>query len=107
MGWIEILREEVARKGGAAVAKELGISRSAVSLACAEKYPASTKKIEDRVCRIYGKGGLVSCPILGGISPARCAENFRLARQIGMKAGSPQTLLLYKTCRERCPVRRP
>ena len=106
MGWMEILRKEVKKKGGAAVAKELGISRSAVSLAMSGKYPASTKKIEDRVCRIYGGGGLVNCPVLGGITPEACAEHFRLSRQIGMKAGSPQTLLLYKRCRS-CPVRRP
>lgn len=96
--WIEILRREVAAKGPRQVAKELGISRAAVDLALRGQYRASTRRIEQRVAAIYGSGGRVDCRVLGEVSPARCAETWRKARLIGMKAGNPETLRLYKAC---------
>lgn len=102
--WIEILRKEVAAKGAKQVATELGISRTSVDLVCQGKYQASTEKIEDRVKMIYGNGGLVSCSILGEISPIRCAETWDRAKKIGLKCGNPETLRLYKTCLN-CSVR--
>lgn len=96
--WIEILRQQVALKGPKQVAKELGVSRTTVDLVCQEKYPASTEHIEARVRRIYGTTGKVACLVLGEISPARCAETWRKARDIGSKAGNPETLKLYRAC---------
>ena len=103
--WIDILRKEVAAKGPRQVALELGISRSSIDLACQGKYPASTVKIEDRVKKIYGHNGGITCPALGEITPNTCAEKWNLAKKIGMMAGNPETLRLYKTCMN-CSVRK-
>ena len=104
--WIEILKREVEAKGPKQVAKELGISRSAVDLVCHGKYNASTAKIEQRVKKIFGNdNGGITCPVLGSISPNTCSEKWNLAKKIGMKAGNPETLKLYKTCMN-CSVRK-
>jgi hypothetical protein len=103
--WIEILRKEVAARGPKQVAKELGISRSTVDLVCQGKYQAATDAVEDRVKSIYGTDGHVCCSVLGDISPNTCAEKWNLAKKIGMMAGNPETLRLYKTCLN-CSVRK-
>ncbi len=103
--WIQILKKEVSEKGPSQVAKELGMSRSTVDLVCQGKYQASTAKIEDRIKNIYGKNGCIECPILGEIAPSVCAEKWNLAKKIGMKAGNPETLKLYKQCLQ-CAIRR-
>lgn len=103
--WLEILRKEVSQKGPKQVAKELGISRSAVDLVCQGKYKASTTRIEERVKAIYGQNGGIDCPVLGCITANRCAEKWALAKKIGIRAGNPETLRLYKAC-GRCWIRK-
>lgn len=103
--WIEILKREVKARGATRVASELGVSKSTVSLVCNGKYPGGTGRIEERIKRIFGNNGHVACPVLGEITPARCAETHAKARSIGMKASSPVTLRLYRACRD-CSVRR-
>ena len=103
--WIDILRREVEAKGPQQVAKELGVSRSTIDLVCQEKYQASTSKVEERVKNIYGNNGGVTCPVLGEITPNVCSDKWNLAKKIGMKAGNPDTLKLYKTC-SKCSVRK-
>lgn len=102
--WLDILRKEVAAKGPREVARELGISRSTVDMVCQGKYQAQTVKIEERVKKIYGRDGKVECPVKGLITPIECAEKWNLAKKIGMRAGNPETLKLYKQCL-RCAVR--
>lgn len=102
--WIEILRREVDSKGPRQVAKELGVSRATVDLVCQGKYGASTAKIQEKVKNIYGHQGGVLCPVLGLITPNLCAEKWHLAKKIGMRAGNPDTLRLYKKCMT-CQVR--
>lgn len=103
--WIEILKRQVDQKGPRQVAKELGVSRSTIDLVCQDKYQASTDKIIERVKSIYGNNGHVLCPVLGEISPNLCAEKWTLAKKIGMRAGNPDTLRLYKTCLN-CGIRK-
>lgn len=103
--WIDILKRQVEQKGPRQVAKELGVSRSTIDLVCQDKYQASTDKIIERVKNIYGENGHVLCPVLGEISPNTCAEKWTLAKKIGMKAGNPDTLRLYKTCLN-CGIRK-
>ncbi len=103
--WIEILKKEVAARGPKQVAREMGVSRTTVDLVCHGKYPGSTARIEERIRLIFGTNGKVQCPVLEEISPARCAETWHKAKAIGMKAGNPETLRLYKTCLK-CTVRR-
>ncbi len=103
--WIEILRKEVAARGSKQVARELGVSRTTVDLVHRGKYPASTRRVEERISAIYGANGKVSCFVLGEINPARCVEAWKKAKLIGMKAGNPETLRLYKACLK-CTTRR-
>ncbi len=102
--WIEILRKEVEAKGPKRVAYELGVSRATVDLLCRNQYPADTGKMEAKIKAIYGTRDGITCPVLGAISPSRCAETWKKARVIGMRAGNPETLKLYKAC-QGCGVR--
>lgn len=102
--WIEILRREVERKGPVAVAREIGYSRATVDLTLKGTYKGNLTKLEERVMAIYGNNGKVQCPILDEISPNTCAEKWSLAKKIGMRAGNPETLRLYKSC-QGCKVR--
>lgn len=101
--WLAILIREVEARGRAEVSRELGISASALSLVLSGKYPASTAKIENRVVAIYGNAGNVVCPVLGELSPSRCADNWERARKIKI-AGNPATIRLYMACRK-CGLR--
>jgi len=97
--WTKLLKKMVDERGPVQVAKELGVSRATVDLVNQGKYAADTGRIQKRVLAIYGSGGdYVQCPVLETISPDTCATKFRLAKQIGMKAGNPETLKLYKAC---------
>jgi hypothetical protein len=96
--WIEILRREVEAKGPKAVAVEIGYSRATVDLVLRGTYEGNLDNIEERVMSIYGTNGKVHCEQLGEITPSLCAEKWTLAKKIGMKAGNPDTLRLYKAC---------
>jgi len=96
--WLEILRRQTANKSTAAVARELGVSPTTISLVLSGKYGASTDRIERRVMRIYGAGDGIDCPVLGRITPLRCVETWERAGRIGSRAGNPRTIRLYKAC---------
>jgi len=101
MGWLEILRDQVAAHGLPTVARELGVAKSTVCMVAKGTYPARTDKIEARVLAVYG-GATVTCPVLGSIDAAACAANQDRAKRIGLRAGNPETLRLFKTC-STCP----
>jgi hypothetical protein len=103
--WIETLEKQVQAKGLRQVAKELGISKTTVSLVVKGKYQASTKKVQNRVAAIYGNKGQVNCPFLDIIGPDRCADNWEKARRIGGFVSNPEKLRLYRECLK-CEVRR-
>lgn len=103
--WIDILKNEVETKGLKQVAKELGISKTTVSLVAQGKYQASTKKVQEKIAAIYGNNGEINCPVLGTISPDKCAETREKAKRIGNMVSNPDTLRLYKTC-IKCAIRR-
>lgn len=103
-GWMEILKTMTAARGQSAVAKEMGVSATTLSLVLAEKYPAATDNIERRVMEIYGDNGVVNCPMLGEIEPSRCAETWQRAQKI-KSPGNPATIRLYAACRK-CLKRR-
>jgi len=103
MTWLAILRDQIAAKGLPTVARELGVAKSTVCMVAKETYPASTKRIEGRVLAVYG-GATVACPVIGPIDAAACAAHQERARRIGLRAGNPETLRLFKTCAN-CPVR--
>ena len=49
--WLSLLRARVAEIGVAPTARELGVSHGAVSTLIAEKYPAATWRMADRVMK--------------------------------------------------------
>ena len=102
--WIEILKKEVETRGLRQISHELGLSKSTVSLVCSGRYPGGTGRVEERIKKMYGNNGQIDCPVLGIISPAKCAETWHRAKLIGMRAGNPETLRLYNACRT-CTVR--
>jgi hypothetical protein len=102
--WIETLRKEVGTKGLGQVAWELGISRATVSLVLNGRYRANPERVMKRVISIYGDPQGVNCPVKGMITPYKCAENHGRAKAIGMKAGNPETLRLFKACLK-CKIR--
>ena len=92
-------------------AKRCGLSREQIvdkmneiaAMVAKGTYPARTDKIEARVLAVYG-GATVTCPVLGGIDAAACAAHQDRAKRIGLRAGNPETLRLFKCC-SNCPVR--
>lgn len=98
--WLEVLRAEAARpeRSKQAIADELGISRTAVSLLCAGKYPAGmnrvTRKIAGEIMRRYANR--VWCPhrrrAIGG---EECLAN----RSAPMSMSDPAALRQWAACR--------
>ncbi len=96
--WMQILEIQVNSKGSAAVARELGVSATTISLVRSDKYGASTEHIERRIIAIYGSETGVNCPVLGQIKPSRCVTNWERAKKIGVGVSNPAKIRLYKTC---------
>jgi len=53
--WLSILKNEVKQTSAAAVARKLGVSRTAVSLCLQGKYPGGTEKMAARVLALLGE----------------------------------------------------
>ncbi|WP_207903902.1 helix-turn-helix domain-containing protein [Martelella mediterranea] len=102
--WIETLRAEADKPGRtkSAIARELGISRPAVSLIIAGKYTARLEKvavkIAARVMALYGSR--VWCAHLHtSISNEQCQDN----RDAPMTMSDPVRLKQWAACRA-CPL---
>ncbi len=96
MRWLTLLAADVAKTGSkAATARRVGISRTAVSLALAGKYPAEdTSRIEARV--LAALAGRVPCPHEGtDIARPTCTD--RSGRPMPMS--SPAELRAWMACR--------
>jgi len=94
--WLTLLAADVEQTGSkAATARRIGISRTAVSLALAGKYPAEdTSRIEARV--LAALAGRVPCPHdRTDIARSDCAD--RAARPMPMS--SPTELRAWTACR--------
>ena len=70
--WRQLLAHAVAAEGCAAVARRLGVSRPAISLLNAGKYPGREEFMAQRVVEHFGR---ISCPHLGReVLRSECAE---------------------------------
>ncbi len=99
MHWLTLLAEDVARTGSkAATARKIGISRAAVSLLLAGKYPAAdTAPMGAKV--LGALAGRVPCPHDGvDLARAACAERAGAP----MPMSSPASLRAWTACRT-CP----
>lgn len=91
--WMAMLKEQVEARSITAVAADLGVSRTAVSLVLSGKYPGRTDKMAARIVDVFSR---VRCPYSGGlVSPAECAQ-----RAGKMPMGSPGTLRWWRMCQE-------
>lgn len=90
--WIEILAEQVAKKNKQAVADEIGVSRTAISLVLDGKYPASTDNLERKVLERYS---IVVCPFLNReISNKQCREH----HSAKAPTSSPRAMRHWRVC---------
>ena len=98
MQWLTLLAEDVERSGSKAkTAARIGISRSAVSLALAGRYPAATDKLEAKV--LEALAGMVPCPYDGQDIPRRSCRD-RASRPMPMSTA--RELRAWTACQS-CP----
>lgn len=100
MTWLELLAQAVADhpRGRAGVALQLDISRTAISLVMAGKYPASTDHIAARVLNTYAR---VDCPHLAQtITQAQCRGN----AERSAPTNSPRDMRHWRAC-QGCPLK--
>lgn len=91
--WLDLLNAAVNRSSKQAVARNLGISRTAVSLVVDGKYPAKTDSIEKKVIEVYGS---VTCPHLDHeISLNAC----RSYHQSTVPTSSPRAMKHWQACK--------
>jgi DNA-binding transcriptional regulator YdaS (Cro superfamily) len=100
MNAIDLLRQRVEAQGQGVIARELGISKTAVSQILSGKYQADPGHILARVLNIYGSGDELTCPHKGvKITPAECAAQYGRAQAVGLRAtGNPETLRQHHAC---------
>lgn len=99
--WLSWLRERVAEVGSMqAVAEEVGISRTAISLLLAGKYTAGTDKVAAKITA-FAQRDRVWCPHLKVALDASACANYAAA---AMPMSDPAALKLWIACRG-CPNR--
>jgi len=92
MDWLTLLRAKVAASSNQAVADELDVSRTTISLVLADKYPAKTDKIAAKVTGLYAR---ITCPHTGiEITHATC----RTTSTAGTPTSSPQAMRQWRAC---------
>ena len=101
--WIDVLRKEAGKpaRSKQAIAKELGVSRTAISLICAGKYSAGMNKVQaklaPKVMALYGQQ--VWCPHLrNAIAPGDCETHHTAP----MAKSDPGKLKHWLACQQ-CP----
>lgn len=93
--WLALLTEAVQGSNKTAVARELGVSRTAVSLLVAGKYCGRTERMAARVMARYSS---VDCPHQGKpVNPDTCRKYCGQA-----PSSSPAALRQWRACRA-CP----
>lgn len=89
--WLALLRRAVEAGSRADAARELGVSRSSVSLLLNGRYPGGTERMEARIRERYSKR---TCPHTGrGVTASDCA-----ARAGDMPTSSPAALRQWRAC---------
>jgi hypothetical protein len=91
--WLQLLRDAVAHSSQTAAAERIGMSRTAVSLVLAGKYPGKTDRVADRVMRVFGQ---VQCTHTGQpISLTVCVSYANRRTPLN----NPLELTHWRTCR--------
>ena len=98
---LTLLRQRLAHHGGSrsALARELGFSRSGISQALDERYPANTAQLRARI--IEQLADRVVCPHLSReIAPSECRE--ARSRPLTACMASPDDVKHWQACQS-CP----
>ncbi len=95
--WKQVLIEQAQQHGQLAVAKELGVSKTAISQLINDKYPGDLTRMQKLVEGAY-MNQVVQCPIMGELSLHECDKHQR-----NTSTSNPLRLKLYKACRSGCP----
>lgn len=91
--WWELLHKAVEATNCAEVARELGVSRTAVSLLVNGKYAGDTRRMAERIRMRFGR---TLCPCTGRrMSAAECRETAAT-----MPTSSPGALRLWRACQQ-------
>lgn len=92
--WMTLLREAVAAANITVVADKLDVSRTTISLVLANKYPAKTDKIAEKVLDVYAR---ITCTHTGAdISHAEC----RALSTSAVPTSSPQAMRHWRACQK-------
>ncbi|MAY42611.1 MULTISPECIES: hypothetical protein [unclassified Neptuniibacter] len=92
--FIRVLASVVDQSGSKkAAADRLGVDRASVSTLLANKYPANTTAMEQKIMAFNQAH---ECPILGEIDSKLCQKN----RQQPFISSNPQRVALYRACRQ-------
>jgi hypothetical protein len=95
--WLTVLREKVAQKTQAQVARRLGVSSAMISQVISGKYPADLEKLAERV-RGEFMGKKVYCPVYGDISRRNCIDH----QALPFLVSDPDRVACWKACRSGC-----
>jgi hypothetical protein len=98
MEWLEVLRREVAGSSQAAVARDLQVSETTISLVLAGRYGAKTTAIE-RLVRGRYLGAKVQCPAAGFDLPANLCVVYQ---RVPFAPGNPSRVRFQLACPS-CP----
>lgn len=91
-GWLTILAQAVKSSSRQAVADKLDVSRTAISLVLAGKYPAKTDKIAAKVLDMFAR---LTCPHTSvEITHAEC----RALSTSAVPTSSPQAMRHWRAC---------
>lgn len=92
--FIQVLADLVESTGSKkAAADQIGIDRASVSTLLANKYPASTAKMEGKILAFTNAK---TCPLLGEISGVECQKN----RELPYIGSNQQRIALFRACRQ-------
>ncbi|MGI1669973.1 MAG: hypothetical protein K6L74_06550 [Neptuniibacter sp.] len=92
--FIRVLANVVEKSGSKqAAADQIGINRASVSTLLANKYPASTQAMEQKILSFTTAK---HCPVLGQISGDECQKK----REQEFISCNPQRVALYRACRQ-------
>lgn len=96
--WIDALREAVGQDGMRRVATAISYSPAVVSTVLNGKYRGNLSHVEMAV-----RGALMSecvhCPIYGELSKEKC----RKYQAAPFSNRNPQSIAIYRACRQGCP----
>jgi len=102
--WRELLEREVAASSIAQVARQLGVSRSAVSqvLNACGPYGTGKASVASIACRVLQVLGFVACPFLSDFKGEAVTITRTQCRRVALKAsaplGSPRELRHWRAC---------